>query len=356
MFFSRFKTTSPVILLLPVLGAAILLLPEPGRPAPGDSPRADERVFRQLFTRTDQDGKRYDLEELDPPLTPSSKFLTDGESHRQALAVLDEFLKGEPEKKMTPLQRAVLQHDLWAVLATTAGPAQEQLQETAKGRVQRTGRVVDRGDADLERPRQRRDLQRRLVGVMKRLALSPRDIDALPDNLADAVKAAAFPREFDLQRPEQPFLPADLADKDGAWLGFANWTALDDLAVPMHTAFVKGRSVFAVRLRLPAGRDETAPFSFQARFGQAGGPDPLETPKRHKEAPLLQFCGSCHARTDSLGGVHSLGTLRAGLPGESQGLNTSTDEAKAEATIRWTRKTYTWGLLQGLWEAQPSKE
>jgi hypothetical protein len=30
-------------------------------------------------------------------------------------------------------------------------------------------------------------------------------------------------------------------------------------------------------------------------------------------------------------------------------------EAEARPTIDWTRKTYTWGLLQGLWQTQLGK-
>src|SRR5262249_7193374 len=159
-------------------------------------------------------------------------------------AVLDDFLKGEPEKAMTPIQRALFQRDLWAVFATTAGPTREEIREEATGRIVRTGRYTDLGDADLERPQPRRELQKRLGAAMRRLALSPRDIAALPDNLADAVKSGAFPKEFDEKRPDQAFLPPDLAEAEGGWLAMTTWTAPDGLVAPAHTAFVKGRSVF----------------------------------------------------------------------------------------------------------------
>jgi hypothetical protein len=451
MFPAKVNTAAVALFALALVGggAAMLFRPGQAKTAAGDppGPAADaERVYRQLFTRTDPDGNLYDHEELEPPFAPGSKFLTDGESHRQALAVLDDVLKGAPEKKMTPLQRAVFQRDLWAVLATTAGATRERLHESAQGRIERTRYFEDETDAGLERPRQRRELQKRLVAAMRRVALSPREIAALPDNLADALKAAAFPREFDPTHPERPFLPADLADADGAWLGIANSLPPDGLVAPEHTAFVKGRSVFTVRLRLPGGReatqaylrnaakgdvgqfpvgtqvallrrmllideagmprptrltesvrlrayrkpergdrpidvgapaefvlsrkdlvagrngglrpvgiDETAPYSFQARAGRADV-DPLESPRRVRQAPLLQLCASCHERSDGRGGVYSVNTLYAGERGEPPGLAAMTDTTQDDATIRWLRKTYTWGLIQGLWEARSAKE
>jgi RNA polymerase sigma factor (sigma-70 family) len=441
MFFARIKSASVVLLLLTFLGTGVGALLHQGRAetAASAAPRADgEQVYRQLFTRTGQDGKPYDREELEPPLAPGSKFLTDGASHKQALAVLDAFLAGSPEK-MKPLQRAVLQHDLWAVLATTAGPTRERLLVSARGRIQRTGSYEDEGDGDLARPRQRRALQRRLVGAMRRLALSSREIAALPDNLAAAVKSGVFPKEFEPKRPERPFLPPDLVEADGAWLALANPTAPEGLVAPQHTAFVKGRSVFTVRLRLPGGRKATqaylqnaarghvaqfpagtqiallrrmllidatgrlrptpltesvelryyqkpergrepvdlgtpavfvlsrkdlfagrngglrpvgraepAPYSFQARVGRMDV-DPLELPRPLRQEPLLQSCASCHARKDGRGGVHSVNALHAGAPGEPYGLAGTTDGDQEKATLRWVRKTYTWGLIQGLW-------
>jgi RNA polymerase sigma factor (sigma-70 family) len=451
MFLAKIKSASVVLFLLAALGTAagVLFPARPVQTAASTPPAAAdaERLRRQLFTRHDQDGHLYEVEELEAPLGPHSKFLTDGASHKEALAALDEFIDNESEKNMTRLQRAVLQRDLWAVLAPTAGGTRERYHESTVGRIERTRHYEDETDADLERPRQRRELQRRLVGAMRRTALSARDIAALPDNLADAIESGAFAKEFDPKHPERPFLPADLADANGAWLGVASWAPADGLTAPQHTAFVKGRSVFTVRLRLPGGReatqaylkkaakgdvtqfpvgtqvvllrralliddtgtprptrltesvelryyqkpvrggqpidvgtpavfvlsrkdllagrngglrplgrDEAAPYSFQGRAGRDDG-DPLELPRRvAKPEPLLQTCAGCHERKDGYGGIHTVNITTAGERGEPPGLAPMTDDDQDRATVRWLRKTYTWGLVQGLWEARLAKE
>jgi hypothetical protein len=94
-------------------------------------------------------------------------------------------------------------------------------------------------------------------------------------------------------------------------------------------------------------------FSFQARGH--GSADWLEAPKRPRAERLLGTCSGCHARKEAQGGIHSVATLYAGDPHATRGLIEATDKDQTEATVRWTRKTYTWGLLQGLW-GPPSKE
>jgi hypothetical protein len=170
-----------------------------GEPVFDDDPQHPwNRLHRALYTRTMQDGKTYDPESLEPPFIPSSNFLTAGTSHGQALAVLDEFLKARLDtQNKGPLKRAVLQRDLWAVFAITADP-------------------------DGPRQAQRRALQKRLAQVMRRIALNAKEIEALPDNLAAAVHAGAFPTAFDPKNPDRYFLPPDLLDRDGPWVVVGN--------------------------------------------------------------------------------------------------------------------------------------
>src|ERR671919_61545 len=74
------------------------------------------RVFRQFFRRTTKDGKEYGSDELDPLLWFDTTYLLNGNSHQQALLVLDEFLTTNAENLVRdPLKRAMFQRDMWAV-------------------------------------------------------------------------------------------------------------------------------------------------------------------------------------------------------------------------------------------------
>jgi hypothetical protein len=393
------------------------------------------RLHRLLYARAMPDGKVYDQESLEPLFLPQSRFLTEGASYRQAIALLDEFLKEHAERRIRdPVRRAILQRDLWAVFATTAGDARQQIRVEDGGRVSTTDQLEDAGDAGLERPAQRRELQKRLVQVMRRIALKPEEIRALADNLADAVKADAFPKAFDPQHPERPFLPPDLLAKDGPWVAVHNAQRADqnNFATPLHAAFTKGRSVFVVFLRLPgdrrasevywkamqngelpqfpegtqtallrrtllidstgtlresplteslqlrvfckldtgdpymftlrrrdlfAGRNgglhpvgaqETSFFDFQTRGG-----DVFEMNKRPAAPVLMQSCTSCHARADGRGGIHTVSTIYARGDAKHPGLVPADARDQTRLTLDWVQKTYTWGLLQGLWATQP---
>jgi hypothetical protein len=103
------------------------------------------------------------------------------------------------------------------------------------------------------------------------------------------------------------------------------------------------------------GPDETTWFSFQARSGHLGV-DFLEAPRRPRGERLLSTCGSCHARVEGHGGIQSVATLYVGDPLAPRGLIQVAEQDQAGATMRWVQKTYTWGLIQGLWEARPSPE
>jgi hypothetical protein len=66
------------------------------------------RLHSLLHNRTMPDGRVYDSEDLEPSLTPGSKFLTEGPSYREAVTVLDEFLKEHAAERIKdPVRRAV---------------------------------------------------------------------------------------------------------------------------------------------------------------------------------------------------------------------------------------------------------
>jgi len=398
------------------------------------------RLHRLFYSRTTQDGKVYDQESLEPLFVPRSKFLTEGPSFRQAVTLLDEFLKERGDERIKdPLKRAVLQRDLWAVFSTTVSDAQLVFRgDQQRDQIIYADRFEDCGEGAMpeEQRARRRELQKRLVQVMRRIALTPGEIDVLPDNLTQAVKAGAYDKTFDPKDPTQAFLPTDLLDTDGSWVAVSNRARAYEafLAAPEHVRFTKGRSVFVVFLRLPKGRrateaflkkmqdgdlpqfpegtqtallrrmllidssgtlresplteslqirvyrkldlgfpyeytlrrcdlfagrsgglhavgaDETSYFDFQTRRG-----DVFEMPKLPPAEPIMQSsCHHCHERLDGRGGIHTVNTIYArGDAGQkATGLGPTTLSEEARMTIDWARKSYTWGLLQGLWAAR----
>ncbi len=426
--------------LLPLVPCFVIAASRPGAPFDPDPEHAANRAYRHLYSRTAADGQVYDQESLDPVFLPQSRFLTEGASHRQALAVLDDFLRSQATRPLKdPLRRAVLQHDLWGVFGTSAGWVSREVLATPDGRVVVTQRLLDRGDAEEPRPRERRALQKRLALAMRSLALTAAAIEALPDNLAAAVKGGALPREFDPKHPARPFLPPDLFAPDGPWVAVRNSTREDRLAAPEHTAFAKGRSVFTVLLRLPGGRRQTQaylknldraadsrqgfpplpegaqtalvrqmlliddqgklrpsrlteslllrvyhrndlghPFALKLRraelfAGRGGGlhavtatetsyfdfqtrgGDPFEVEPKKRWAPptLLNTCRNCHERREGRG-ILSVAILWAGTR-ERKGLVGSDPKQQDRATMAWLQRTYTWGLLQGLWESRTQR-
>jgi hypothetical protein len=399
------------------------------------------RLYHLLYSRTAMDGTDYDQESLEPLFLPTSKFLSEGGSHEQAIAALDEFLEQRAYERINdPLKRAILQRDLWAVFAATVGDARQVFQvDEQRGRISTKDQLEDPGDVVPDKQRERRrELQRRLVQIIRRIALTPEEIGALPDNLTQALKAAAFPMTFDSKHPGRAFLAPDLLAQDGSWVAVSNFTRANEdfLAAPEHVRFTKGRSVFVVFLRLPGGRrtteaflrkmsngdlsqfpentqtallrrmllidrsgtlrespmteslqirvyrkldlgipyeftlrrrdlfadrtgglhpvgtDETSYFDFQTR-----GADVFEMPKLPPAEAIMQTCNRCHSRQDGRGGIHTVSTIytRSDNGQKATGLWPTTLSHEARTTIDWVRKSYTWGLLQGLWEVRAAK-
>jgi hypothetical protein len=381
-------------------------------PFAADPDQLWNRLRHGLYSRSTPDGKSYEYEGLDPAFVPQSRFLTDGPTYGAALAILDQFLDGRAERLVTdPVKRAVLQRDLWAVVATTADP-------------------------NLDRQPQRRELQKRLAQVMRRVALTADEIKQLPDNLAAAVAARTFPRAYDSAHPDRPFLPVDLLQPDGPWVIVRSRLRADELAAPTHAEATGGRSAFLILLRLPEGRwatedylkrleavgeDQeipqfpagtqvallrrtllidttgtlrptslteglqlrvyqklTAPDLYEFSLhradlfaGRSGGlhptaadesnifdlgvlglsprgrQDPLESKERDPQSTpiVMKSCVGCHAGP-GIFGFQSMFVDHFHRP--PLGASTATDQQSA--AIERTRKTYAWGLLQGLWE------
>jgi hypothetical protein len=212
-----------------------------------DSNHIWNRLHRALFVRTGKNGRQYGHSSVDPLLWPAtSKFLLHGESHRNAIALLDEFITHGGEKLIkSPVKRAVLHHDLWAVFDWTANALNP----------------LPFGNANLNRAEKQgsheasRALRQRLVKVMSRIALTHREIAILPENYAMAVSSTKFAAQYNEKNPGQPFLPEALLAPDGPWICVRG--ALSGPSAPVHMRYYRGRSTFLVYLKLPGGRQAT---------------------------------------------------------------------------------------------------
>jgi hypothetical protein len=98
-----------------------------------------------------------------------------------------------------------------------------------------------------------------------RIALWPGEVDALPDNLTQAVGAGMFLKTFDPKDPKQAFLPTDLLDKNGSWVAVSNLSRANEdfLAAPGHVRFTRRRPVSPI-CRAASRRPQSA-----SAFGEA---------------------------------------------------------------------------------------
>ena len=196
------------------------------------------RVHATFFVRDDLPETQRLPDVLDPPLWSHTAFLLSNPSHKQAIGILDEFLETHAENLIRdPTKRAILQRDLWAVFDWTVERRSE-------------------GVSDPAYMKEKHELQTRLAEVLRRIALTPQELAALPNNYAQAVASGDFGREYDPAHRERAFLPPDLFEVRGAWV------ELEDPGSPVPVAFahisnVSARSSFRVFLRLPGGRKAT---------------------------------------------------------------------------------------------------
>ncbi len=400
-----------------------------------DEPRsntasATDLIYEAFFKRKSLAGQIYDLEELEPPFQTSSKFPTRGDSYQRAVTALDRFLStsvgGVGED---PVRRAVLQRDLWAVFCTLAGSV-EPRRSVFNDQVFVTG-LEDVGDTDQSYRTERRVLQKKLIKVMRQIALTAAEVQSLPDNVSDAIRSSAFPRQFNPDMPTRGFLPSDLFEANSGWVAYRDVSRGDGLVAPSHTRFTNGRSFFQIFLKLPGGQQATLGFlkNFGGRsqegvkfpagtsalllqrmvvIGSDGLPkitpitekikirhfpdgenaqafswilhrkelfanrrgglhevkeeekslfsfetnetkvDYLEMTGRPDVPNTLDTCVKCH--NDIAGsGYHTIRSL-FGPRYATPDIQPTTAKESGENALKWLKKTYSWGLLQGMWE------
>ncbi|HKC10594.1 MAG TPA: hypothetical protein VKI41_00905 [Vicinamibacteria bacterium] len=216
------------------------------------------RLHRDLVMRHDREARRHVGAVGDPLLWQASTYLLDVPSHAAAIGRLDEFLRSDAASLIRePLPRAILQQDLWALFDWVS--TQEQ----------RSGEKA-------------RDLLRRLVAVLRQLALTPAEIRALPDNYRQAVAAGRYPGQAGPLKEGRPFLPADLFAPDGSWVSLSALREEEPLA-RFHVGEASGRAVFHVLIRLPGGRAAT--LHYLERLRSFPLPGPLEPDGRADSLP-----------------------------------------------------------------------
>jgi hypothetical protein len=188
------------------------------------------RIHETFHVRMAPDGSEYGFDTVDPLLWRETRHLLAGPSHARATAVLDEFLASRGEHLIAdPLKRAVFQHDLWAIFDWLAS----------------------RSDGD---KRARAALEQRLARVIRRVALTRKDIEALPDSYALAVAFGAFADRTG-STDDQPILPRELFTATGPWISVGGTEPL----LPQHAAELS-RSAFIVLWHLPGGPAETIAY------------------------------------------------------------------------------------------------
>ena len=196
------------------------------------------RLHAVLLLRVDANGVSYGSDSPDPLLWQNSTYLLAQPSHQRALHVLDEFLQTHAENLIRdPVKRAILQCDLWAIFDWSVEREPERPEEP-------------------DYAHEKRELQVRLAQVLRRIALTSKEIESLPDNYAQAVASGNFGKAYDPANQDRAFLPPDLFEQHGSWV---NIDAAGDPepVTPQHLAAVSGRFRFLVFMRLPAGRKAT---------------------------------------------------------------------------------------------------
>jgi hypothetical protein len=179
------------------------------------------RVHRQLLERRDLKGKLWGCDEIDPLLWLTTNHLLVGEDYKQTLRVLDEFTETHAERLIRePLPRAMLQHGLWAVFDWLTTSYRTDHRE------------------------QRAELERRLAAIIRAVALTPEEIERLPENYA-SLRGSVTPDGLELPDLRKGWVL--LGRDDG------------DPAARFHS-LVFPRSLFLVYLKLPAGGPEPATY------------------------------------------------------------------------------------------------
>lgn len=227
-----------IILVLIAATASLVRADAEFSPYAPDSQHLWNRLHNALFVRSA--GDTAYVHSTDPFLYRDSTFLLEGDSHKRAIAVLDEFNAAHFDANVNvPDKRFLLQHDLWAVFDYAVGATEWQ----------RPARLRPEAQA----------LRDRAARAVAKLLLSDEEIAHLPDNYALAIRSDEFAADDDPRNADHTFLPADLFDPNGPWVRVHNRG--DKLtSAPVHFGECEGRAAHLVFLRLPGGRAVTEKY------------------------------------------------------------------------------------------------
>jgi len=241
-----------------------------------------------LMTRIGRDGKSYAQDETSPAIFSWSEFPFDDRTFKKFDAAMD-ALGALPQEKIeaySDVQRALLQRHLWEVFDTTFNWNWWKGDWYWGGRKYFPKTHMDRRKAN----------QPKIASLIRRLALTTKQIRGLPDTLAATRKAGGFATAHDPKDRFQPFLPADLySPKESSFICLVE----DQHPVPAstHTGKLRGRSMFLQFIRLPGGRTETLEYLDRSKTKPEQFPV-WNTVRPHRTTVPDQQRGRAHSQPD----------------------------------------------------------
>lgn len=193
---------------------------------------------------------------VDPPFGRHPRFVLEEPLFEECGSVLDEFLRRKGADLMRdPLKRAVFQHDLWSVFDTLSGAGETPFVSSISGSARTS--LTDKQE------RHRIILEHKLAQAIHLLALSPAEIQDLPDTYQLAIASGAFTNQADSR--QFAFMP------DGLFGADSGWVELLPGDTPLrHTRIVGGRSLFRAFCKLPENSRGTTILADYALASSAG--------------------------------------------------------------------------------------
>lgn len=358
---------------------------------------ADE-IHALVYHRTDRQGTVYGEKRIDPLLWYDSRHLLEEPFYSQFKQLLARIPAAEDRETFSPLQRAMVQRDLWQVFDWTC-----------QNRTQW--------------PEARVELQQILSDAIRKMALSAKAIDALPSApLPEQLLAENSPwcemgvngeaiiapghtpafggrsafRVF-MRHPDGPAAAEKYiaSMQSNSWVPSTQSGEHTDLVLPYelpqfppNTAFVLLRQLIlvtatgelkgsplteSIQMRTyPADGTQTfREWMLDLAKTRAGEPTLRELSKDEADFPFVQFashgvdpflqagaiqtrpvlttCNTCHDAINYRS-VHVLTRLFGHRDARPPSMYGGCDPGRAlNATISWKQDQYNWGLLQGLW-------